>query len=170
MRAHSSNFSMVSDPSSVPAARRRIEELTTEWGLRLDEDSTLALVTVVSEMVTNALQHSGGREFAVKVRASPDNRRILIEVHDDSSALPRTLSAADDAEDGRGMWLINQLATASGAEPTKRGKRVWAAIAIPEQPLTRRRLALRSGRATRAVVSRLACPRHRPIPASARAS
>ncbi|MFF6961078.1 ATP-binding protein [Streptomyces sp. NPDC008317] len=168
MRAHSSNFSMVSDPSSVPAARRRVEKLTTDWGLRLDEDSALALATVVSEMVTNALQHSDGREFTVEMKASA--RLIHVEVHDDSSALPRMLLAADDAEDGRGMWLINQLAAESGAEPTKRGKRVWATITIPGQPRCRRRLLLLPGRATRAVASRWARPRRHPISASARTS
>lgn len=170
MRAHTTSFSMIRDPASVPAARRRVNELTTDWGLRLDEESTLALTTVVSEMVTNALQHSDGPEFTVKVKASPTTRRILVEVHDNSSALPCTLPATDDAEDGRGMWLIQQLAAASGAQPTKRGKRVWAAIIIPEQPLTRRQLLLRPRRATRAIAGRLTRPGRRPISADAHTS
>ncbi|WP_329177304.1 ATP-binding protein [Streptomyces sp. NBC_01477] len=163
MRANTTSFSMIRDPASVPAARRRVNELTTGWGLRLDEDSSTALTTVVSEMVTNALQHSGGQEFTVKVKASPATRRILVEVHDDSSALPRTLPATDDAEYGRGMWLINQLAATSGAELTKHGKRVWASVAIPQQPFTRRQFLLRPGRAARAIARRLARPRRRPI-------
>jgi len=68
--------------------------------------------------------HSGSRKFTVKVRAGPTDRRIRVEVHDGSSALPHTLAAANDAEDGRGMWLISQLAAANGAEATKRGKSV----------------------------------------------
>jgi hypothetical protein len=110
-------------------------------------------------MVTNALQHSGGREFTVKVHASPKAQHVLVEVHDDSSALPRTLAADDDAEGGRGMLLISQLAAACGAAPTKRGKRVWAVITLPEQSLTRRQLLLRPGRATRSIVGRLTRPR-----------
>ncbi|WP_405583484.1 ATP-binding protein [Streptomyces sp. NBC_01190] len=155
MRAYRTSFSMVSDPSSVPAARHRVHGLATGWGLCLDEESTLALTTVVSEMVTNATRHSGCREFTVKVRASPGARRILIEVHDGLATLPavpvlpRTRSAAD-AEGGRGMWLIDQLAAISGADLTRHGKRVWAMIAIPEQPLVRGRLLLHPVRALRA--------------------
>jgi anti-sigma regulatory factor (Ser/Thr protein kinase) len=166
MRAYNTRFSMNSDPASVPAARRRVDELTTGWGLSLDEDSTIALRTVVSEMVTNALQHSGGREFTIRLRASPAARRIIVEVRDDSAALPRMLPPSDDAEDGRGMWLIQQLALASGAEHTRRGKRVWATIAIPKQPLSRRQFLLRPGRAARAATARLTGPRRRPISAT----
>ncbi|WP_327290130.1 ATP-binding protein [Streptomyces sp. NBC_01198] len=170
MRAYNTRFSMNSDPASVPAARRRVDELTTGWGLSLDEDSTIALKTVVSEMVTNALQHSGGREFTIRLRASSAARRIVVEVRDDSAVLPRMLAPTDDAEDGRGMWLIQQLALASGAEHTRRGKRVWATIAIPEQPLSCRQFLLRPGRVARAVTARLTGPRRRPISADAHTS
>ncbi|MFJ1581911.1 ATP-binding protein [Streptomyces sp. NPDC088197] len=163
MRAYNTCFSMNSDPASVPAARRRVDELTTGWGLSLDEDSTIALRTVVSEMVTNALQHSGGREFTIRLRASPAARRILVEIRDSSAALPRMLPPTDDAEDGRGMWLIQQLALATGAEPTRRGKRVWATIAIPKQPLRCRQFLFRPGRVTRAATARLTGLRRRPI-------
>lgn len=170
MRAYNTRFSMNSDPASVPAARRRVDELTTGWGLSLDEDSTIALRTVVSEMVTNALQHSGGREFTIRLRASPAARRILVEVRDDSAVLPRMRRPTDDAEDGRGMWLIQQLALGSGAERTRRGKRVWATIAIPKQSVRRRKFLPRRGRAARAATARLTGPRRRPISADARTS
>jgi two-component sensor histidine kinase len=170
MRAYSNRFSMNSDPASVPAARRRIDELTTSWGLRMNEDSRIALRTVVSEMVTNALQHGSGQEFTIRLKVSAAARRILVEVHDGSGALPRLLSPTDDAEDGRGMWLVQQLALASGAERTKRGKRVWATIALPEQPLRRRQFLLRPVRVARAVTARLTDPRRRPISAGAHIS
>ncbi|MEW1866453.1 ATP-binding protein [Streptomyces sp. NPDC088194] len=170
MRAYNTRFSMNSDPASVPAARRRVDELTTGWGLSLDEDSTIALRTVVSEMVTNALQHSGGREFTIRLRASPAARRIIVEVRDDAAALPLMLPPTDDAEDGRGMWLIQQLALGSGAEHTKCGKRVWATIAIPKQTLSRRQFLLRPGRVARAATARLTGTRRCPISADARTS
>lgn len=68
------------------------------------------------------------------------------------------------------MWLIQQLALASGAERTGRGKRVWATIAIPKQPLSRRQFLLHPGRAARAATARLTGPRRRPISADAHTS
>jgi hypothetical protein len=68
------------------------------------------------------------------------------------------------------MWLIQQLALASGAEHTRRGKRVWATIALPEQPLRRRQFLLRPGRVARAVTARHIDPRRRPISADAHIS
>jgi hypothetical protein len=47
-------------------------------------------------MVTTALQHSGGREFTIRLRASPAARRIIVEVRDDSAALPKSSAGAHD--------------------------------------------------------------------------
>ncbi|WP_158515617.1 hypothetical protein [Kitasatospora sp. MBT63] len=49
------------------------------------------------------------------------------------------------------MFLVERLALAHGAQHTTRGKKVWAEIALPEQPLTRRQLPVHPRRAARAV-------------------
>ncbi|MFB8199548.1 ATP-binding protein [Kitasatospora purpeofusca] len=173
MRVCSSSFFLVRDPASVPVSRQRLGGLIKQWGVRTDNDSSLAMNTVISELVTNAVRHTTGAMLTVGVHANLDLRRLIIEVYDDSQALPRHHASGPDAETGRGMFLVERLALAHGAEHTARGKKVWAEVALPEQPLTRRRLLVHPRRAARAVARRLSGPRrppiHPPAPAASRA-
>ena len=59
---------------------------------------------------------------------------MRVEVHDDNPALP-TLGPADDeaAESGRGLRLVDALATRWGAEPCPSdGKDVWFELDLRE--------------------------------------
>ncbi|MGF1426522.1 ATP-binding protein [Kitasatospora sp. LaBMicrA B282] len=163
MRVCSSSFFLIRDPVSVPASRERLGRLIRKWEVRTD-DSRLALDTVISELVTNAVRHTTGAMITIGVHANLDLRRLLIEVYDDSQAMPRRQVAGPDAEAGRGMFLVERLALAHGAEHTPRGKKVWAVVALPQQPLTRRQLLLHPHWAARAVIRRLASPRRPPRP------
>ncbi|WP_045306157.1 ATP-binding protein [Saccharothrix sp. ST-888] len=163
MRVCSSSFFLVLDPVSVPISRQRLGRLIKQWGVRTDNDSRLALDTVISELVTNAVRHTTGAMLTVGVHANLDLRRLIIEVYDGSQALPRHQISGPDEETGRGIFLVERLALAHGAEHTARGKKVWAEVALPEQPLTRRQLLVHPRRAARAVARRLSGPRRPPI-------
>jgi len=52
------------------------------------------------------------------------------EVHDSSPALPRVLQVDRDAENGRGLHVVSQLATRWGSRPTRNGKAVWFEVPI----------------------------------------
>ncbi|MBB4924355.1 ATP-binding protein [Kitasatospora kifunensis] len=147
----------------MPISRRRLRELVDKWALRLDEDCDTALATVISELVSNAVRHSSGAMLTVGVHANLDLRRLLLEVYDGSVVLPQARVVGLDSEAGRGMLLVDRLSLSHGAERTERGKRVWAELGIPEQPLTRRQLILHPRRAARAVARRLSAPRRPPI-------
>ncbi|WP_331744433.1 ATP-binding protein [Kitasatospora sp. NBC_01300] len=163
MRVCNSSFFLVRDPVSVPMSRQRLGRLIKQWGVRTDNDSRLALDTVISELVTNAVRHTSGAMLTVGVHANLDLRRLIIEVYDGSRALPRHQVSGPDAEAGRGIFLVERLALAHGAEHTVRGKKVWAEVALPEQPLTRRQLLVHPRRAARAVARRLSGHRRPPI-------
>ncbi|MEU9333013.1 ATP-binding protein [Streptomyces sp. NPDC048290] len=158
MRVRGRSFFLVRDPSSVPLSRRRLRDLITQWDLHLDEDSETALITTTSELVTNGVVHGTGTVLTVGVHADLGRRRVLIEVYDDSLALPHRRAAGLYAESGRGLLLIDQLAIRHGAERAGLGKRVWAEIAIPRQPRTRHRLGFRPCQAARSVARRLSAP------------
>ncbi|MGV9270551.1 ATP-binding protein [Kitasatospora sp. NPDC003701] len=132
----SSSFFLVHDPASVPVSRQRLDRLIRQWEVRTDNDSRLALDTVISELVTNAVRHTTGTMLTVVVHANLDLRRLIIEVHDGSQVMPRHQVSGPEAEAGRGMFLVERLALAHGAEHTTRGKKVWAEVALPDQPLT----------------------------------
>ncbi|MER7703918.1 ATP-binding protein [Kitasatospora sp. NPDC097605] len=152
---HSHVFFLARDPVSVPIARRRVRARVVDWGVRLDEDSRLALDTVTSELVANAVQHSCRPMLTVAVHTNVRQRRALVEVYDGSTALPRRRRAGADAESGRGLELVEHLAVAHGAERTEQGKRVWAELALPDQPVTRRQILAGPRRAVRAALRSL---------------
>lgn len=172
MNVRSRRFFLIRAQSSVPASRRRIRDLIDEWALRLDEDSDIALATVVSELVTNAVLHGDGAVLTIGVHANLALLRIVIEVHDGSPVMPQVLSAGPAAETGRGMLLISSLAVSHGVARTERGKRVWAELTMPEQPLPRRQLVFRPRQVGRAAARRLSGSRkpriHQPARAASR--
>ena len=77
---------------------------------------------LVSEVVTNALVHSG---TSIDVSMSADEQGVLVEVGDGSKHLPRLRSYAATASTGRGLSLLNQTADDWGVVPGIRGKTVW---------------------------------------------
>ncbi|MFE9428164.1 ATP-binding protein [Kitasatospora sp. NPDC006697] len=85
---------------------------------------------VVSELVANAVLHGGTAETdkLVNVRFDLAPGLLHIEVHDASEALPQPRTVGLEAESGRGLWLVEQLALEWGCGPRDGiGKRVWAA-------------------------------------------
>jgi anti-sigma regulatory factor (Ser/Thr protein kinase) len=84
---------------------------------------------VVSEMVGNSIRAGYGESLLLRLSWTP--RRLRIEVHDDAPGQPRVVQAEPEAETGRGMWIVNQLAVRWGVIRKQPGKVVWAEIALP---------------------------------------
>ncbi|MET8058002.1 ATP-binding protein [Streptomyces microflavus] len=100
-QVNSQSFFLVRAPTSVVISRRRLHDLLSMWRIRQDDDSDMAMATVVSELVTNAVSHGAGDMLKVVVSANIRRGRLTIEVHDDSPALPRQCRPGPDAESGR---------------------------------------------------------------------
>jgi serine phosphatase RsbU (regulator of sigma subunit) len=66
---------------------------------------------------------NGPREFALRLRRGAN--AVWVEVFDPDLRLPRIRTAADTDEGGRGLYLVEQLATRWGSRPTADGKAVW---------------------------------------------
>ena len=86
------------------------------------------LLLVVSELVTNAVTHADP-PVRLELQAAPD--RVTVAVADGSPGHPRPRNAADDAEGGRGLPMIDLLAAETGVRPNPPGKTVWAALTRP---------------------------------------
>jgi hypothetical protein len=69
-----------------------------------------------------------GREFTLRLRRGASS--IWAEVFDSDLRLPRIRSAAETDEGGRGLYLVDQLATRWGSRPTPEGKAVWFEMPI----------------------------------------
>jgi hypothetical protein len=63
------------------------------------------------------------REFALRLRRGANS--VWVEVFDPDLRLPRIRTAAETDEGGRGLYLVEQLATRWGSRPTADGKAVW---------------------------------------------
>ncbi|MEU8786188.1 ATP-binding protein [Streptomyces sp. NPDC048637] len=96
------------------------------WGV--GEDVTYEACILVSELVTNTLQHSGAEGFCVGLARS--GRRLCIEVTDDGEWQEPAAPAANDvAECGRGLALANALTQGFGVHRTPSGTCAWALLA-----------------------------------------
>jgi PAS domain S-box-containing protein len=69
-----------------------------------------------------------GKDFTLRLRRG--NEAIWVEVFDADLRLPRIRSAGESDEGGRGLYLVDQLATRWGSRPTKDGKAVWFEMPI----------------------------------------
>ncbi|NUP44305.1 MAG: ATP-binding protein [Streptomyces sp.] len=120
------------EPESARRARLLVRTACETWHLPgLADRAEL----VISELVSNAVAHSGSRAMRVTVsRPAPD--RVRLSVVDRSHAKPATRTASEDDEHGRGLALIEAVSDRWGTDPLRWGKRVWAECALGAPDLT----------------------------------
>ncbi len=124
------------EPESPQAAREFTRETLWRWDMcAAFQDAAM----VVSELVTNALCHGAGLAAGEAVRGRVEfslwhRASHLVCAVTDPSAEPPTLRTPDpSAEAGRGLYVVQALATTWGW--TMLGfhrKVVWAALRIPQ--------------------------------------
>jgi PAS domain S-box-containing protein len=68
------------------------------------------------------------RTFTLRMRRGA--AAVWVEVFDSDMRLPRIRSAGETDEGGRGLYLVDQLATRWGSRPTKDGKAVWFEVPV----------------------------------------
>jgi anti-sigma regulatory factor (Ser/Thr protein kinase) len=112
------------DGESVAAARRFVTDCLGRWGLSEQADD---VELVVDELVTNAIRHSRG---PVTLAIGRRLDRIVVQVQDPSSSPPAPEESDPLAESGRGLLLVEELATDWGTTPIPEGKRVWAEVSV----------------------------------------
>ncbi|MFD3558504.1 ATP-binding protein [Streptomyces sp. NPDC058686] len=88
------------------------------------------VVLIVSELVTNAVQHGTAPGDPLRLVVDADDRRTRVEVHDPARHHPCIRDAASQDDDGRGLAIVNALCLGSwGVTDTTTGKAVWAEVA-----------------------------------------
>ena len=97
-------------PSAVPCARLHTRHLLWEWGLASLTDSA---ELIVSEIMTNAVQitQADARTAPVRLWLLADRARLLMLVWDASPLPPVSVSPDGEAENGRGLLLVEALST-----------------------------------------------------------
>ena len=109
-------------PGSVPATRAFLVNLLKGWDITGDTIDDAALL--VTELVTNAIEHGAGT-VAIEVCIVDDVLHVAVSDH--GQWVPRRVDADPEAEDGRGLWLVEAVSSEWGR--TRRdsgdGKTVW---------------------------------------------
>ncbi|MFI9045771.1 ATP-binding protein [Streptomyces sp. NPDC053427] len=114
-----SSLTLPSAPASVPLARRHALDVLAGWGLPADTEYADAIRLIVSELATNAVQHTFGQSPTFTVALRLDHDELLrIGVTDSHPRRPRRLPAAVQQDNGRGMVIIRSLAAESGGRLT----------------------------------------------------
>jgi anti-sigma regulatory factor (Ser/Thr protein kinase) len=96
------------------------------WSDLESADTIDAVTLCVSELVTNALDHAAP---PYELRVARECGRLRVEVADASSRPPVLQPLSPSAGRGRGIFLVEHVATTWGVEPTHAGKTVWAEFA-----------------------------------------
>ncbi|MEV6183833.1 ATP-binding protein, partial [Streptomyces sp. NPDC052015] len=110
------SVTLPSDPASVSAARKYVASVLAEWGLPGDAEVADTVRLIVSELATNAVQHTFGQSptFTVDIALDRDEH-LHIGVTDSHPRFPKRLPAAVQQDNGRGMVIIRWLTADGGA-------------------------------------------------------
>lgn len=126
-----------SEPVSVAQARRFVARVLAQWGLEDGTEPADVIRLIVSELATNAVQHTFGLSptFTVDLRLEREEE-LRLGVTDSHPRRPQRLPAAVRQDNGRGMVIIRALAKECGGRlmvtPTAEGgKTVWVALPWP---------------------------------------
>ncbi|MFJ5609201.1 ATP-binding protein [Streptomyces sp. NPDC093221] len=119
---------LTSRPESASTARRLALSVVRVWGLPQFADTVELLV---SELVGNAVRHTGARTFGLRMHW----RRgwVRVEVRDPSRALPCLLPVRGLDASGRGLFLVDKLSDRWGVDLQPRGKTTWFELRFPER-------------------------------------
>ncbi|MER5573548.1 ATP-binding protein [Streptomyces massasporeus] len=120
------DIAFTAEPAEVAALRRIMRLHLGVWGLQhLVDEAQLC----VSELVSNVITHVGPGTPAT-LAVSMKSKHLRIEVHDpDTRALPTLRDADTDAEEGRGMALVDAVADRWGVLLRPDRKITWCELA-----------------------------------------
>ncbi|AJC57721.1 MULTISPECIES: ATP-binding protein [Streptomyces] len=118
------------DPAEVGRARRWARSRLAGSGIGADEPLAETLILLISELVTNAVVHTGS---AARLRMCFSGTgavvgTVRVEVVDVSARPPRPRHADGEDTNGRGLELVDGLADRWGWQPEGAGKRIWCEV------------------------------------------
>ncbi len=118
------------DPAEVGRARRWARSRLAGSGIEADGPLAETLILLVSELVTNAVVHTGCPAVLrlSLLGAAQDCATVRLEVADRSGRAPVPRCADGDETGGRGLALVDGLADRWGWSSEGAGKRIWCEL------------------------------------------
>jgi anti-anti-sigma regulatory factor/anti-sigma regulatory factor (Ser/Thr protein kinase) len=119
--------------TAPPAARLYVRDVLQYWRLALPGQEVIDRAEqLADELVTNAVVHA---RTSLRLRLELRGDLLHIGVHDASPRLLRLVPDDPEGETGRGLRLVEQLATAWGVHRGRDGgKVVWCTLRLWRQP------------------------------------
>lgn len=122
-------FSLPSTTTAASSARQLVRTLLIAWGLDAIADDAELLT---AELFTNALRHAPALRHQLELMADPDHVRLALS--DGSAAQPNRREPASSAVDGRGLHIIEAVASNWGVDGHQAGgKLVWVELPLAGQ-------------------------------------
>ncbi|MFE3327779.1 ATP-binding protein [Streptomyces sp. NPDC059176] len=118
------------DPAEVGRARRWARSRLLGSGIEDDEPLAETLVLLISELVTNAVVHTGCPAVLRMLfgLGAAEAGTVRVEVADSCARPPRPRHADGDDTNGRGLELVDGLADRWGWQPEGAGKSIWCEV------------------------------------------
>lgn len=114
-----------------PQTPRRARSMVARALAGISPDTVFIAELLVSELVTNAVLHA---ESGIELEIRFSGGNVHVSVGDEDTSMPRLTSVSDvQALSGRGLQLVDALATSWGWERTPAGKRVWFELPTDDQ-------------------------------------
>ncbi|WNB85334.1 ATP-binding protein [Cellulomonas sp. ATA003] len=115
--------------SSARLARHWVIHVTAAAGVTGAQNQIVELLT--AEVVANAAVH-GPADGTIRVRAWSDATHVYVSVRDDSVTTPVVRHPEPSDLNGRGVALVQALASDWGVEAGPNGKTVWFSLELED--------------------------------------
>ncbi|WP_247745651.1 ATP-binding protein [Streptomyces oryzae] len=130
-------FTAPATASSVPRLRHAVRDLLGRQTARVPDEVLQGALLILSELVTNAVQHAALLSPEIGVEVSLGGGRLRVAVEDSHPYRPRALEAEPFREHigGRGLLLVKTLVGEAGGrcdveQTSAGGKVIWAALPL----------------------------------------
>ncbi|MFE4922315.1 ATP-binding protein [Streptomyces sp. NPDC056661] len=114
-------------PESVGIARQIARSLLECW--EMDSDQADAVLLVVSELVTNSIEHAEP-PVTLHLYRERIGWRVWVGITDGGPTHQGARTMGQDDEHGRGLVIVRALATAHGSRAHAKGTTHWAHLPI----------------------------------------
>ncbi|MFB6857247.1 SpoIIE family protein phosphatase [Streptomyces sp. NPDC056121] len=122
---HVATWQLTPDATAAGKARHLVRRQLTEWNQ--DEETVFTTELIASELATNAVRY-GTPPLQLRLILE---HTLTCEMADAGDSAPRLRHARSVDENGRGLFIVSQLAHRWGTRYNQYGKTIWT-----EQPLS----------------------------------
>lgn len=119
------------EPKSAADVRQFVAKHCNNWSI--GEQPTELATLLCDELASNVIQHV---QTPFLVRLGRTASSLDAAVLDGSTDLPVRLAPSMDRMGGRGIYLLDQLASSWGFERTPYGKALWFSLLLIPEPTT----------------------------------